>query len=136
MFCKNCGNNVEDAAFCSICGAELKPAQEIPAAPAQLSGGAKALGIIGMIVSILGALLSIVCCAFPVYNLILLPIGGIGLILSIIGMVLAKKQGCQNAMAVVGLILSIVVVVVPLVYDVFIVLLGAIGAMGSAATGA
>ena len=141
MFCKNCGNNVENAAFCSVCGASCqaeaaasKPLTATPAAP-KLSGGAKAMGIIGMIISILGALLSIVCCIFPVYNLVLIFIGIVSLVLSIIGVVLAKKQGCKNPMAVVGLILSIVVVVVPLIYDVFAVIAGVIGGIASTAAG-
>lgn len=55
MFCKNCGNNVEDAAFCSVCGAPLETgASESASTPVagEWGGAGKIMALISMILGI------------------------------------------------------------------------------------
>lgn len=138
MFCKNCGNNVEEDAFCSICGAALETgssyADEMPIAPAQLSGGAKVFSILGMIFGILGAIGAVCCCY---YGTFFLPVAIIGLVFSIIAGKKAAGLGVKSPMANVGKICSIVGVAVPVLWIVGIVcfyILYFLGIVGVAAS--
>ena len=132
MFCKNCGNQVEEGAFCPVCGASVEAdviTPEIVSETPVLSGAPKVMGLIGMILGIVGSVFGLCCCT---YGMFFTPLSIAGLILSIIGSKKASALGCTNNMAKVGIIFSIIGIAVPvLVWAVVIVfyLLAMVGAI-------
>lgn len=119
MFCKNCGNNVEDTAFCSVCGAALKTeapnTYDSSPAPAP-AGPSKTLPLISMILGIVSlaggitpaAIASIILAIISNKKAAAFGVPGdkkakIGLICSIISLVM-------NVLAIVAIILLYVVI--------------------------
>ena len=112
MYCKNCGNNVADGLTrCDVCGAEMTVNETsyeetaIDTAPAKNPG--KVLGIIALVVSILSVVTVFICngaCTFFIPAIFAIA----GIILGIVGMVVSKKAGYKNGLALFGLILSII----------------------------
>ena len=110
MFCPTCGKEVPDnLTYCSFCGGVLKDSAETSysayssdptaySAPNHVPG--KGLGITSMILGIM----SHACCG-SIFTAI------IGLILGLIARSQAKKAGCKNSFATVGIILSIIALV-------------------------
>ncbi len=81
-------------------------------APKQSNGTALA-GLIVGVISLVCALLSCIMCIVPVA----IALGGVGLVLSIIGMVVAKNRGGAGAgLAKGGLICSILGIVLPILF--------------------
>ena len=88
-YCKNCGSQLDDnAVVCNRCGTSLSAVQE--------EKGHHGMGIAGFILS-------------------LLSIQPLGLIFSIIGLVMAKKNGYKKGLAVAGLVISIIYMVIEII---------------------
>ena len=107
MFCKNCGQQVEDnAEFCPNCGAKVKEdtsAQNTQTYTNQnqpmqqpVQKGTNGFAIAGFIFALLGGLL--------------------GLIFSIIGLVQAKKENSPKGLAIAGLVISCIWIVIYIFY--------------------
>ena len=148
MYCKNCGNNVDDSlTFCDVCGAELSSDASLnlelsdsDILPEVAHDDGKILGIVSLVLGIAGlicGLFSCCCCTCccltyvgTVWGLIISSaVCILGLILSITGLILgiiaikkSKKCGFKNMIATIGLILSVIAMVITL----FIVLLAVV----------
>ena len=121
MFCKNCGQQVEDnVESCPNCGAKVKEdtfAQNTQTYTNQnqpmqqpVQKGTNGFAIAGFILSFFGGLL--------------------GLIFSIIGLVKAKKEGSPKGLAIAGLVISIVwLVFIILYYGYFFAMIGTLSGM-------
>lgn len=102
MFCKNCGQQVDDnAEFCPNCGAKVKeaPAENVPTytnqnQPTQ-TNKTNGFAIAGFILAFFGGIL--------------------GLIFSIIGLVKARNEGSPKGLAIAGIIISIIAFIVYIV---------------------
>lgn len=96
MFCKNCGKEIDDkASVCIYCGVATEEKTETAVKRVN------AFGIAGFVVSLVSLYLGIYFCIASV----------VGLVLSIVGMVQAKK--CRlNGFAIAGLVLGIISLVV------------------------
>ena len=148
MFCQNCGTeNPEGSAFCKGCGSALKiapapaaepvvepvaatPVTEIPNdtqtnyTPVPTKDPGKGFGITAMIMGILSLVTTGCCCMCVAYlsPLLGLPFAILGLIFGIIGHKKSKSVGLKNAMAMVGIITSVVCLVICLVLGVLFLL--------------
>ncbi len=99
MFCKNCGEEIDDnAAVCPHCGVLVK---SISFDGEGRKRGVNGVGIAGFVLSLLSLFLGIYFCIVPV----------ISLVLSSVGMGLRKRFGSCNGLAIAGLVLSIITVV-------------------------
>ena len=130
MFCKNCGNEVEKDAFCSICGAPLEDesvSEVMDYTPTTNPG--KGMGIAALILGIIGVVIGGTCsCIFATCGGGLPLIGAVvGIVLGVIGLSQSKKAGYSNTPALIGLILSIVAIVVILIFICFNGIAGGIG---------
>ena len=96
MFCKNCGKEIDDkASVCIHCGVA------VTTAGVKDEKKVNAFGIAGFVVSLVSLYLGIYFCIASV----------VGLVLSIVGMVQAKK--CRlNGLAIAGLVLGIISTVI------------------------
>ena len=93
-YCKYCGAELsDDAVVCSRCGQSLSSVQE--------EKGHHGMGIAGFILS-------------------LISVQPLGLIFSIIGLVMAKKNGYKKGLAVAGLVISIVYFVIYLIIGIVV----------------
>lgn len=129
MYCKNCGNSINDnAVACPNCGVqvgELKPSPTEQTANAPQKGNA--VGIVGFVLSLVGALFWIIA-LIPstasnalMWIAILLDIAGI--VCSAIGRKHAKKENASfGGLSLAGLIVGIVFVAL----TVFFLILGVI----------
>ena len=132
MFCRNCGNQVnDDAVFCPACGKALTEAQanSTPAAqeattpvatkPATISSDVKSskLAIVGFVLSLVevACLLNLLCIGTfvdatvsIVVSILATPVGVASLIFSIVGLNQTKnKQMSKRAFAIAGFVMSI-----------------------------
>ena len=132
MFCRNCGNQVnDDAVFCPACGKALTEAQanSTPAAqeattpvatqPATISSEVKSskLAIVGFVLSLVevACLLNLLCIGTfvdatvsIVVSIFATPVGVASLIFSIVGLNQTKnKQMSKRAFAIAGFVMSI-----------------------------
>lgn len=98
MFCKNCGKEIDDkASVCIHCGVATGIKETNQTAEKKLN----AFGLAGFIVSLISLWLGMYFCIASI----------IGLVLSIVGMVNAKK--CKlNGFAIAGLVLGIISLVI------------------------
>lgn len=134
MFCTNCGTRHEDAAsFCGHCGARLTgqstvcqrtdPSQSVyqvqswPAYPqwqvpqkTKLPG--RALGMIGLVLSLLALVLGIIWEVSAVIALL-------GMAFSSLALAKAAKAGKSNSLAVGGMICGIVALVIAVLIGIF-----------------
>ena len=127
MFCKNCGNEVGEAKFCSVCGAPMEeapvaesvvePVAEPVAEPvveiaAEAVDPGKTLGMVGMILGIVSTALIVIfgwCGYFGLFASALAFDAAIAaLVFSIIGKNRSKNVGKLNPQAKLGMIFSIV----------------------------
>ena len=95
MFCTHCGKEIaENAVICPGCGC---PTDNFYLAPMPAAKRLNGVAIAALVASILGMILGI-------YYLI---VPAIGLILSVIALVYAKKRNAGRGMAVASLVISI-----------------------------
>lgn len=102
MYCKNCGQRIDDkASICIYCGVsttDRRPAQETAPQKTRVNG----LGIAGFVVSLLSLGFGFWYCILSI----------IGLVLSIVGMAVKSKYTSCNGLAIAGLVLGIVSLVI------------------------
>jgi len=100
MFCKNCGQEINDnAVICPFCGVATNSKFDSTAPGMQPIKKTNGMGIAGFVVSLVGMLGG---------NYLYLIPGIVGLILSIIGMVQMKKCNSCNGLAIAGLVIGII----------------------------
>lgn len=94
MFCKNCGKEIDDkASICIHCGVATNVSETVKVEEKKVN----AFGIAGFVVSLVSLWLGMYFCVASI----------VGLALSIVGMVFAKK--CRlNGFAIAGLVLGII----------------------------
>lgn len=102
MFCKNCGREIDDkAVFCIHCGVAIDKVKKI-----------NGLGLAGFVVSLVSLYFGVYFCIASI----------VGLVLSVVGMVNAKK--CRlNGFAIAGLVIGIISV---LIWAIVWIILGAL----------
>ena len=99
MFCKNCGKEIDDnATVCVYCGV----ATGKQATVLEESKKANGFGIAGFVVSLVSLWLGMY---FMIASIV-------GLVLSIVGMVMAKKCTSCNGLAIAGLVIGIISLVI------------------------
>lgn len=109
-YCKNCGKeNLDDAQFCLSCGAQLENAAEAVVEPYSMPKKSS-LGKVSMILGIIGAALSIVCCCFPFLSII---IGPIAIITGIVFLV--KCPDDKKGQAIAGIVLGAVALLIGII---------------------
>lgn len=99
MFCKNCGKEIDDnATVCVYCGI----ATGNQATVLEESKKANGFGIAGFVVSLVSLWLGMY---FMIASIV-------GLVLSIVGMVMAKKCTSCNGLAIAGFVIGIISLVI------------------------
>lgn len=98
MFCRYCGKEIPDnAVVCINCGVPVRQIGVQQQMPVEQPKGVNGLGLAGFIVSIFSLYFGLYFCVIPV----------VSLILSIVGMVQAKRFRL-NGFAIAGLTISII----------------------------
>lgn len=131
MFCKHCGKEIGEAAWCPYCGAQVNPinnqpqaqpqpqAQQdpwgdpAPTAPMTSAPQTNTLALVGLILSIVFG-------------------GLISLIVSIIGLNKAKELNSGKGMAIAGIIISVAKIVISIIVVIIYVALFASGILSGA----
>lgn len=99
MFCKNCGKEIDDrAAICPACGVPVQGADKEK--PRNKTGSG--LCIAGFIVSLLSLWLGMYFCIASI----------VAVVLSAIGMNIAKKNGYSCGLGIAGLVIGIISLVI------------------------
>ena len=136
MKCLYCGAELENGSgFCGVCGNPVYSVDTTTVTPTEKKKNpGLVLGIISMALSIISLLIALPCSCCLYTAIPALVIGAIfaivGLILAIIGKKKSSSAGCKNAMAVVGIILSIITLVCVLLSIIGFILMIVLGIGG------
>ena len=143
MICKNCGADVANSKFCTVCGAPMEAPAPVATpytndvaveAPKPATDPGKTLGIVSLALGIaallLGSLCSCLLACLGGFVPALLAIGAI--ITGVLAMKKSKEAGFKNTMALIGCILGGVSIAVILVFVLINAIIGGINGYNQA----
>lgn len=120
MYCKNCGNSIDDATVvCPNCGVqvgELKTAENTGQVDGEKAKSSNVVGMVGFILAMVGALFWLIGLFAGILFIVAIIIAIASIVCSAIGMKKAKATNAQyRGLSIAGLVVSIVTVSISLI---------------------
>ena len=136
MYCKNCGNNINDnAVVCPNCGVQVGEFKSIDTQkpPADIPQKGNAVGIVGFVTSLVGALFWLISLIVSTNILMLIAIvlDIAGIACSAVGRKRAKKENASfGGLSLAGLIIGIVFISLTVFFLILgVIMLASVGSM-------